>query len=119
MAKTSPRMPGLAAALLLGIAPGCGMVPNSRMADCRTRVEGLQAETSRLRDEAVALRSRSRELNQRAVEDARRMRDLETDNERLASRVGRLEEERAEIAKAYDRIKDQLRIAADTPPAPR
>jgi hypothetical protein len=82
-----------------------------------TQIQGqyatLQADTSKLKDEALALRSRNRELTRRAVEDARRVRDLEVANEQLTRSIAGYQKERDAMADSFERIKQSVQLASN------
>lgn len=103
-------------ALLSAVLAGCSGVPSSRLEQCRNRSLALQAETSRLKDESLKLRSRNRELARRAVEDSERMRTLEEAQAQLEQSVVAYQQERDELAASFERLERALRAAADPPP---
>jgi hypothetical protein len=101
-------------AALLPLAGGCGNLPRQQLAQCQNRSQLLQAEASRLRDDATQLRSKNRELAQRAVEDARRLRGLEEANRRLEKSVIAYQDERDQVQNAFNELKRELIAAADS-----
>ena len=56
------------------IAPGCGLVPKSKLDDCHRATQTLRSENVRLKSVALDLRSQNSDLSQRrAVDDAERL----------------------------------------------
>jgi uncharacterized protein HemX len=104
------RLAGLT--LLAAALAGCSAVPSSRLQQCRNRSQALQAETARLKDEALRLRSRNRELARRAVEDADRLRTLEDTQAQLERSVLDYQRERDELTAAFEQFERELRAAA-------
>jgi chemotaxis protein MotB len=90
---------------------GCSLVPQSRLEDCHMRCQTLQAEVSRLKDEALGLRGENRDLSQRALDDARHIRTLEQANERLERSVTAYQSERDKLVEAYDQFNRQVQAA--------
>lgn len=92
---------------------GCSMAPRARLTQIEGQYATLQAETSKLKDESLALRGRNRELTQRAVEDARRMADLEDANERLTRSIAAYQKERDAMVDSFERIKQSVQLASN------
>lgn len=97
---------------LLGLAPGCGMVPQRRLEDSRTRIQALQAENEQLRDVVLNVRSKNRDLAARASDDARRVRTLEDANEQLERSVLAYQDEAKQVSALLDQLRSQMRLAA-------
>jgi chemotaxis protein MotB len=102
-------------ATLASSVVGCAIVPRSKLDDCHLRAQALQAETARLKDEALSLRNQNRDLNQRAVDDAHLVRDLEQTNDRLERSVMAYQAERETLNEAFEQLKRQVQLAADPP----
>lgn len=106
----------LAAALATAsAAAGCAFVPRAQLDDCHKLSRTLQAETARLKDANVSLRSRERDLAERSVDDARRIAALEEANQRLESSILAYQQDRDRLAAAFDRIQADLQA----PPSPQ
>jgi hypothetical protein len=98
------------------LAAGCSFVPTSRLDECHLRSQALQAETARLKDEALSLRNQNRDLVQRALDDAHRVHALETTNERLERSLTAYQEERDQLVESFQQLERQVQLAADLPP---
>lgn len=104
-----------ASATLLGLVAGCSFVPKARLDDCHLRSQALQAETARLKDEALSLRNQNRDLVQRALDDSHRVHALETTNERLERSVNAYQEEHDRLVESFEQLERQVQLAADLP----
>jgi chemotaxis protein MotB len=96
---------------------GCGVVPKSRLDDCHRLSQTLQADNTRLKDQAVNLRAQNQDLNQRAVDDGRRIRLQQEEIQRLVQSVSAYQQEREQVTAAFERLKSQIRTAAAMPEA--
>src|SRR4051794_20453085 len=98
--------PALALALALVLAAGglsgCGLVPRSKLDECRRVTQTLRADNDRLKDVALDLRSQNQDLSQRAVDDARRLATQEEAVERLERSVSAYQAERDKMAAAFE-----------------
>jgi chemotaxis protein MotB len=102
------------AALLVAGASGCGMVPRSRLDDCRKQCQTLQAETAQLRDTTLQLRGQNREYAQRAIDDAGRLQALEAANRQLEKDVIAYQRDVGRMEAAFDQLRQQVQGAAAT-----
>jgi chemotaxis protein MotB len=92
---------------------GCGLVPKSRLDDCRRLSQTLEAEKSRLKDTVLSLRSQYEDLVQRADDDARRLKAQDEEVRRLLASVQAYQDERDQLAGLVDRLKSQIQVAAN------
>jgi predicted RNase H-like nuclease (RuvC/YqgF family) len=99
---------------LAGLLAGCSFVPKSRLEDSRLRVQALQAENARLKDQALALRNQNRDLTQRALDDAHRQRALEEANARLEHNLAVYQDEREQMIAAFESLRQEIQAAAET-----
>ncbi len=112
-----PRLKTLALpSLLLALSAGCSVVPGTRLQDCRTRVQALQAESQELRDITVSLRQENKDMAQRAVETARLLETQQEAVARLERSIAEYQGERDALAAQLDAIKSQVRTASLAPP---
>jgi predicted nuclease with TOPRIM domain len=108
------------AGIVLGLAAltsGCALAPRSRLDECASKCQALQAETAQLKDAAARLRGQNRDLAQRAIDDARRLRTLEEANARLERSVAAYQDDVGRLGAAYDQIKRQVHASAVAPAA--
>ena len=98
-------------------AGGCGLVPKSKMDDCRRVAQTLRSDNNRLKDVAVDLRARNQELSQRAVDDATRISAQQEAVERLETSVMAYQAEREKLAAAFETIQRQVRLSAEVQPS--
>jgi chemotaxis protein MotB len=118
--RLRPALGLLTAALALtGGLSGCGMVPKSRMDECRRVAQTLRAENNRLKDVALDLRAQNQDLSERAVDDARQIAARDEANERLVRSVHAYQAERDKLAEAFASLERQVRMAVNPHPAAR
>jgi outer membrane protein OmpA-like peptidoglycan-associated protein len=101
-----------AALLLAALAPGCAVVPKSRLDDATKITQGLRAENAQLRDQTLALRGENRDLSERALGDARKITALEQGNERLEASVQGYIDEREDLVDRYQRFRRLAQASA-------
>ncbi len=100
-----PGTPAKIALLLAALAPGCAVVPKSRLDDATKITQSLRAENAQLRDQALALRGENRDLSERAIGDARKIAALEKGNERLETSVQGYIDEREDLVDKFQRYR--------------
>ncbi len=115
-ARRIAPMAALALSAIALVAPGCGLVPKSRLEDARHRVQALSLEVSQLQDVVVNVRAQNRDLARRSLDDARRLRAQDEALARLERAVADYQRERTEILSLLDQIRGQVRTAALEPP---
>jgi outer membrane protein OmpA-like peptidoglycan-associated protein len=98
--------------LLAALAPGCAVVPKSRLDDATKITQALRAENAQLRDQTLALRGENRDLSERALGDARKIAALEGANDRLEASVQGYIDEREDLVDRYQRFRRLAQASA-------
>ncbi|HEY2154574.1 MAG TPA: OmpA family protein [Isosphaeraceae bacterium] len=107
-----PAAMARAGLLLAALAPGCAVVPKSRLDDATKITQALRAENAQLRDQTLALRGENRDLSERALGDARKIAALERGNERLETSVQGYIDERDELVDKFQRFRRLAQASA-------
>ena len=94
--------------LAVGVLPGCGIVPRSRMEESRKLSQLLRAENAQLKDKILSLQSQNRDYADRAVNDLRRLTAREQAIERLEKSVQGYQGDRERLAAAYEQLRVSL-----------
>ena len=95
----------------LATVSGCSFVPKTKLEDCHRVTQTVRAENNRLKDVALDLRSQNQDLGQRAVDDSRRIAAQGEAVARLERSVTAYQAEREALAKAYESLKQNVRVA--------
>jgi hypothetical protein len=94
--------------VLLGIAPGCTMVPRARLDESQRLAQGLRTENAHLQDRVLSLQAQNRDAADRALDDLRRLTARDEAIERLERSVQAYQDDRDRLAAAYQRLASSM-----------
>lgn len=114
MVPTFPRRLARLCLPYLGLLLPCGclIAPKAQLDECRQRGQALRAENDRLKDQVLALRSRTQDVAERSVDDERRLKAQDEAIDRLEQTVQAYQDDRERLASAFDRLKAQIEASA-------